>query len=122
MIQKLRFKFVLINMSIVTLMLCVILGLVFYFTSADLEQESIRMMQNIAAQPFQQGTPMELGEDVRLPFFTLQLGPRGELLSTGGGTMTCRTGTFWTTWSNRSLLPPSGWGCCRSTTCATPSL
>ena len=84
MIQKLRFKFVLINMSIVTLMLCVILGLVFYFTSADLEQESIRMMQNIAAQPFQQGTPMELGEDVRLPFFTLQLGPRGELLSTGG--------------------------------------
>ena len=57
MIQKLRFKFVLINMSIVTIMLCIILGLVFYFTSADLEQESIRMMENIATQPFQQGTP-----------------------------------------------------------------
>ena len=94
MIQKLRFKFVLINMSIVTLMLCVILGLVFYFTSADLEQESIRMMQNIAAQPFQQGTPMELGEDVRLPFFTLQLGPRGELLSTGGGYYDLSDGDF----------------------------
>ncbi len=85
MIQKLRFKFVLINMCIVTIMLCVILGLVFYFTQADLEQESIHMMESIAAQPFQQGIPAELGEDVRLPFFTLQLGPRGELLSTGGG-------------------------------------
>ena len=55
MIQKLRFKFVLINMCIVTIMLCVILGLVFYFTQADLEQESIHMMESIAAQPFQQG-------------------------------------------------------------------
>ena len=94
MIQKLRFKFVLINMSIVTIMLCVILGLVFYFTSADLERESIRMMESIAAQPFQQGTPMELGEDVRLPFFTLQLGPRGELISAGGGYYDLSDGDF----------------------------
>ena len=36
MIRKLRFKFVLINMSIVTLMLATILGLVFYFTRANL--------------------------------------------------------------------------------------
>ncbi|WP_367924941.1 sensor histidine kinase [uncultured Ruthenibacterium sp.] len=85
MIKKLRFKFVLINMSIVTIMLCVILGLVFYFTSANLEQESLRMMQDIAQQPFQLGVPGELDENVRLPFFTLQLNPRGELVSTGGG-------------------------------------
>ena len=51
MIKKLRFKFVMINMSIVTVLLCVILGLVFYFTSANLEAESINMMQNIAGQP-----------------------------------------------------------------------
>ena len=85
MIRKLRFKFVLVNMSIVTIMLCVILGLVFYFTSADLERESIRMMENIAGQPVQQTLLNKAGEHVRLPFFTLQLGPRGELLSTGGG-------------------------------------
>ena len=29
--------------------------------------------------------PGELGEDVRLPFFTLQLGPHGELLDASGG-------------------------------------
>ena len=51
MIRKLRFKFVMINMSIVTIMLGVILGLVFYFTRANLETESIAMMQNIASQP-----------------------------------------------------------------------
>ena len=85
MIKKLRLKFVLINMSIVTLLLCIILGLVFYFTSANLEQESLSMMRNIAAQPFRLDTPEQSGEDVRLPFFALQLGPDGDLLAKGGG-------------------------------------
>ncbi len=57
----------------------------FYFTSANLETESIRMMERIASQPFQMDAPGELGEDVRLPFFTLQLGPHGELLDASGG-------------------------------------
>lgn len=85
MIKKLRLKFVLINMSIVTIMLFIILGLITYFTSANLETESIRMMQDIANQPFRLGTPSEPGEEVKLPFFVLQLGPRGELIATGGG-------------------------------------
>ncbi|MEQ2457128.1 sensor histidine kinase [Flavonifractor hominis] len=85
MIKRLRFKFVFVNMSIVALLLCVIFGLIFYFTGANLERESIQMMQNIASQPVQLGTPSELDEQVRLPFFTLQLGPHGELISTGGG-------------------------------------
>lgn len=85
MIKKLRFKFVLVNMSIVSLMLAVILGLVFYFTRANLENESVHMLQSIAAQPFHLGVPSEQAEDVRLPFFTIQLDPRGELAATGGG-------------------------------------
>ncbi len=85
MIKKLRFKFVMINMSIVTIMLCVILGLVFYFTRANLEAESINMMRNIGSQPFQLEIPNALGEDVRLPYFTIQLGLRGEPVATAGG-------------------------------------
>lgn len=85
MIKKLQFKFVMINMSIVTIMLCVILGLVYHFTKVNLEDESISMMQNIARQPFRLEIPKELGEDVRLPYFTIQIGLRGELLATGGG-------------------------------------
>ena len=85
MIQRLRFKFVLVNMGIVTILLCTILGLVFYFTSAQLEMESIRMMEDIASRPFQLDAPGEPGPDVRLPFFTLQVGPHGELMSADGG-------------------------------------
>ena len=85
MIQRLRFKFVLVNMGIVTILLCTILGLVFYFTSAQLEMESIRMMEDIASRPFQLDAPGEPGPDVRLPFFTLQVGPPGELMSADGG-------------------------------------
>lgn len=80
MIKRLRLKFIVINMGIATILLSAMLGLVFYFTSANLETESIRMMERIASQPFQMDAPGELGEDVRLPFFTLQLGPHGELL------------------------------------------
>lgn len=85
MIRKLQIKFVIINMSIVTIMLCVILGLVYYFTKANLEAESISMMQNIARQPFRLEIPSELGEDVRLPYFIIQIGASGEVLATGGG-------------------------------------
>ena len=43
MIKRLRLKFIVINMGIATILLSAILGLVFYFTSANLETESIRM-------------------------------------------------------------------------------
>ncbi|HOP73038.1 MAG TPA: HAMP domain-containing sensor histidine kinase [Thermoclostridium caenicola] len=85
MIRKLRLKFILINMSIVTIMLCVIFGLVMHFTQANLEQESINMMKKLVTRPFQLGMPNELGENVRLPYFIIQLGHHGELVATGGG-------------------------------------
>ena len=85
MIKKLRFKFVVINMSIVTIMLSVIFALIFHFTRANLEAESISMMQSIANRPFELEIPKELGKDIRLPYFTIQLGRRGELVATGGG-------------------------------------
>ena len=39
MIKKLRMKFVAVNMAIATAMLCVILGMVYSFTSSGLERE-----------------------------------------------------------------------------------
>lgn len=85
MIKKLRLKFVVINMAIVTIMLCVIFGLIFQFTRANLEAESISMMQGIAGRPFQLGIPNELAKDVRLPYFTIQVGVGGELVASAGG-------------------------------------
>lgn len=85
MIRRLRIKFVCINMTIVTIMLCAIFGLVLRFTSAGMERESIDMMQSVALHPRQPGVPGQSGPGVQLPYFTLQLGPGGELLASGGG-------------------------------------
>lgn len=72
-------------MTIVTIMICVILGLILNFTKNNLETQSIQMMQSIAAEPFHIGRPNELPEEIRLPFFSLHVGPRGEVIATGGG-------------------------------------
>lgn len=85
MIKKLRIKFICINMTIVTVMLCVIFGLVLHFTSMNLEQESLSMMQSVALDPLQVGVPGKETHGVRLPYFALQLGSRGEMLASGGG-------------------------------------
>jgi len=85
MIKKLRLKFIMINMSFVTIMLCVIFALIFYFTRANLEADSISMMRSIASNPFQLGIPNELGEDIRLPYFAIKIGLHGELVAVGGG-------------------------------------
>lgn len=85
MIRKLRWKFVMINMSIVTIMLCVILGLVYHFTKENVEANSINMMQNIANRPFGMEVPGERKEEVRLPYFMLQVEQDGQLEAAGGG-------------------------------------
>lgn len=85
MIRKLQIKFVMINMTMVTIMLCIIFGLVYNSTKTNLENESIDMMKTIAVDPLHLNPPDEPIVDLRLPYFTLQLGLKGELVSTGGG-------------------------------------
>ena len=86
MIKKLRIKFVCIVMAVAMLMVGGILGVVIYFTGQSMEMQSISMMRTIAAGTFQQGVPGQLMDDeVRLPFFTVQISSRGELITAGGG-------------------------------------
>lgn len=86
MIRKLRIKFVCIVMTIAMLMVGGILGVVIHFTGTNMEMQSVSMMRTIAAAPFQQGHPGEPSNDeVRLPFFTVQISTRGELITAGGG-------------------------------------
>ena len=86
MIRKLRIKFVCIVMAIATLMVGTILGMVIHFTGTSMQMQSVSMMRTIAAAPFQQGNPAKPSDDeVRLPFFTVQISSRGELITAGGG-------------------------------------
>ena len=66
MTKKLRHKFIGIIMSIVTIMLCVIMSMIYLFTKRNLESGSINMMQNLSEKPFLQHLPNELQNDMRV--------------------------------------------------------
>lgn len=85
MIKELRIKFVIINMTIITIMLFSILGLIYFFTRQNLENESISMMKSLSMEPLSLGQPDSTGGEVRLPYFLLRLGPNGELITAHGG-------------------------------------
>lgn len=85
MTKKLRYQFIWITMSIITIMLCIIMSMIYFFTKMNIENNSIHMLQNIAINPFLQRVPSELSDEVRLPYFTLQISTQGELIATGGG-------------------------------------
>lgn len=85
MLKQLKIKFVIINLTIVTIMLFIIFSLVYGFTQRNLETESINMMHAIATSPFQARQPDDASSDVKLPFFILQLSLDGKLISANGG-------------------------------------
>ena len=85
MIKKLRIKFVAINMTIVTVMICVIMGMMYFFTRADFENQSLRMMKNTAVSPVKPDISLNHKEQVHLPYFTFKLGSNGEKVTVRGG-------------------------------------
>lgn len=85
MIRKLRIKFVCIFLSITMLMTGGILGVVIHFTGASMEMQSVTMLHSLAREPLRQRNPEKFSGEVRLPYFTLQISSRGELIATGGG-------------------------------------
>lgn len=85
MLKQLRVKFVCINMVIVTVMMCTIFGTVLYFTKSGLEDDSLRMMEAIAENPTYLGPFSDSAQQVRLPYFILQVNPAGAYIVTNGG-------------------------------------
>lgn len=85
MIRKLRIKFVCMVMAIVLAMLGCILVLVVHFNATSMRSQSIAMMQTVAADPFQLGSPNQTSQNVRLPFFVVQINHRGEMIAVSGG-------------------------------------
>ena len=85
MIRRLRMKFVAINMVIVTLLLSVILGMVYYFTQVSLEAQSVRNMRDIALQPVSAEPQIRPDGSSRLPYFMVRLDHRGNFMASAGG-------------------------------------
>ena len=83
MLKKLRVKFILMMMTLVTLLLGSIFGLIYYFTAANLAQDSFEMMQSVAMRPTRPEQPGRVPEEVRLPFFIVQVSKTGALSASG---------------------------------------
>ncbi len=78
MIRSLRRKFIALTMAIVTVLLCVIFGLVIHFTGENLEAESVRFLQSASRSSLQPG-------QVRVPCFIIHVTPWGQSIRSGGG-------------------------------------
>ena len=86
MIRKLRVKFVLINMLIVTCMLGLTFALVSHFMGRSMVEERVSAMRRIAEEPMHMHAPGRGGvDDVHLSYFTLEDGPNDELMRFGSG-------------------------------------
>ena len=112
MLKKLRLKFVIINMAIVTAMLCVIFGLVYHSTRVDLEQENLAMMRAIAAFPAldRPGRPDQPPEEVRLPYFVLEVGADGAVSALAGGYYDLSDLSFFQALADEALAAPKNTG------------
>lgn len=85
MIKKLRVKFVLINMAIVTVMLCIIFGIVYRFTENNLVSQSVSILEQASSKPFALDSPKEKFDKIRLPYFVAQISEDGTINAYGNG-------------------------------------
>ena len=85
MLKQLRLKFIVVNMTIVTIMLSIIFGVVFHTIRGNMVSESIRMMQRVSGEPVHPGIVGNIPEEIRLPFFILDISLDGEVVAAGGG-------------------------------------
>lgn len=81
MLKKLRLKFILITMGVVTAMLAVIFSTVYHFTKTDLEKQSMAMLSRLS-----QSVQHPVGiwqEDIQLPYFVIQINIHGDIVAGG---------------------------------------
>lgn len=81
MIRKLRLKFIAVTTALLTVMLCVIFGLIIHFTAQSLEAESIQALRTAASAPMRLGRPDETD---RLSGFTVRITPMGTIVENSG--------------------------------------
>jgi len=87
MLKRLRIKFIAVIMSIVTVLFIMIFGLVLHLTKQNMERESIQMMRGMAFRPMMSAPmhkPDKMPDNIRLPFFTVQIAEDGEITAFGG--------------------------------------
>ena len=86
MIRKLRLKFIIVNMTIVTVMLIFMLGFQYRITAAGIRERSESAMRTMDMVPRRPGRPeFDDGDEFRLPAFAIIADENGNIIDAKGG-------------------------------------
>ena len=83
MIKRLRRSFVIVNMTIVTVMLGAILGLVLFFTKANMERDSTQLLRSVSMKPMQNEMPDNAPKRMPPIVFAVYKTPENEYAAMG---------------------------------------
>ena len=83
MLKKLRIRLVCVNMAIFTVMLSIIFGLVYNFTSSNLEEHSLNRLSNILDSRYKQTNRLGRDDELHTPYFTVQMNSWGDAFIIG---------------------------------------
>ncbi len=83
MLKKLKIKFIIVIMSIVTVLLTATFGMIMHLTAKNIENETIQMMRSISFHPPDHSGPVkrpeEADEMIHLPFIRIEISEDGEI-------------------------------------------
>lgn len=82
MLRRLRRKFILVMMLLVTGMLALVFGVMYYFTQLHLETESLSTLQTLCSKPLIPGQVCPT--ESYLPYIQIQLDHQGQVLEAAG--------------------------------------
>lgn len=85
MIKRLRRKFIIVNMTIVTVMLAVIFGLILFFTKSNMEHDNVQMLRSISMMPVQHNIPNDAPQKMMPSVFAVYITPDNQYTATGSG-------------------------------------
>lgn len=85
MLNKLRIRFVIINMTIVIVSLCIIFGVQYASTSQNLKQESIQTMRSIALHPNAPALSIPGSGNTHIPYFSILVNRDSLTMEVNGG-------------------------------------
>lgn len=83
MIKRLRRKFIIVNMAIVTVMLAVIFGLILFFTKSNMEQDNIQMLRSVSMMPVQHNIPDDVPQKTPPSVFAVHRTSENEYAASG---------------------------------------
>ncbi len=84
-IKILRIRFVVIVIMIVTIVMALIFGCISHFTNNALTESAYEMLATIAKRPMQYGSFASLSEDIKLPYFVLDVDEHFAIITSYGG-------------------------------------